>query len=202
MVKTLGGFSEDVFGELLETGKAAAKQAGQAVGKIGQAAGQQLGVSSAKQKPVLGGEARNLAPRRDLRPQVEEGGIKDLLPKPVPEERVAQLKQQDALERSKGIDQTRAQLNVLKISRYQELQQRIAEEQKKREEIPQYEAGKTGIRTMEEKVKAMEKQKEEEEKIKKEDTGPLLPDSGSNMPGLPSVKAKKGTHEMGKKLMG
>jgi hypothetical protein len=175
----------DTFGEILETGKSVLQQAGQVPKQIVQTAGQQI---SSKKGPMAmedqeaGG--RNLGP---------EPNITDVLPKPVPLEKMKQLQQQDVLKSQKGLDATRSQLKAMQIRRYQELQGKISQEEQKREEIRADEASKTGYRTLEEKADWMEEQRRKEEEEKKKGLGmePVMPKSSSNMPGLLGLKRKQ-----------
>jgi hypothetical protein len=192
--------AQDVFGELLETGKTAAQQAGKLPGQIIKSAGQQIsGKQPSPQFPA--GELK----KEVVKPKIEPG-VKgqDLLGKPLSPEKMNQLKRKDILARNKGLNQVRAQLGVEKIKRYQEWQQRIAEEGKKKEEIPEYEQAKTGYRTLKEKAEWLAEQRKKEEEAQKKKQGPLLPTSATGkMPGMDRmVKPKMGTKEMGKKTIG
>lgn len=191
----------DAFGELLETGKAAAKQAGQIPGQIVKTAGQQISGKKSGSKTPSPEELKKATAGLEAK---QEKGIKELLGKPVPPEKMNQLKQKDVLERNKGLDDVRSKLGVEKIKRYQNLQQKILEEEKKKEtEIPEYEAGKTGIRTVEEKIEVIKEQEQEAEEKAKKDQEPLMPSSAQKMPGLDRMtKGKKGTKELGKKKLG
>jgi hypothetical protein len=178
------------FGELLETGKAAAQQAGKIPGQIAQAAGQQIsGKKPTPQIPQVG-EAKKGAIKPDIKP---EEGIKDLLGKPLPPEKMAQLKQKDALGSNKNLDEVRSKLGVEKIKRYQELQQKIGQEEQKREEIRADEAGKTGYRTLEEKAEYMEEKRKKEVEAQVKDQGSLLPSSPSKTPGIGLQRKKTQT---------
>ncbi len=190
----------DTFGEILETGKSTAQQAGKLPGQVIKTAGQQISGKQPSLQISQGGESKKSALRPEMKP---EEGIKELLGKPLPQEKMVQLKQKDVLERNKGLDEVRSKLGVEKIKRYQEMQQRITQEQKKKEEVPESEQAKTGYRTLEEKAKWLEAQRKKEEEEKGKEQGPLLPESAEKMPGLDRIlKPKKGTKEMGKKVIG
>lgn len=173
----------DTFGEILETGKTALSQAGQVPKQIAKAAGQQISgkkrAITSEDKPAAGSDLGSTA------------NITDILPQPVPEEKMKQLKQKDVLKSQKDLDETRSQLKAMQIRRYQELQQKIGQEEQKREEISSSEQAQTGARTLEEKVEWMEEQRKKAAEEKEKDVGPLMPKSNSNMPGLPGLKRKQ-----------
>ena len=175
----------DTFGEILETGKSVLRQTGQVPKQIIKTAGQQIG---GKKGPTVVEDQQ--AGGKNLGP---EPNITDVLPKPVPLEKLKQMQQQDVLKSQKSLDATRSQLKAMQIRRYQKLQGEINKEEQKRDEIRAEEAGKTGYRTLEEKVVWIEEQKKKKEKKKKKDLGiePLMPKSSSNMPGLPGLKRKQ-----------
>ena len=193
MMKKIG----QAFGdELLKTGRQAGKQASQlAPGKLaGAAADQVLGGPK-------GGEKGIEAIKRGKGSNPKQSSV------PVADQRkMDQLKQKDALEREAGLSMTRAELEKVKIKRYQEMQrEQLKESQKKEGEIPAYEAGKPGDpRTLEEREEMIKKQRKKEDK--KKAAGPKLPESTSKRPGLRGIlgkiKGKKGTREIGKGQLG
>jgi len=200
MVKRIGG---DIFGELFETGKSTAKQIGQMPGKIIKTAGQQIAGSTSNAKLPKKIEGKLSSSKPDTKP---DKGIGDLLPKSIDEKKMAQLKHSDTVERERGLTAARLELEKMKIQRYQRLQQEISNEEKKKEEEEKqgmriYEKGKPGApQTLEEKAELIRKKREEEEKKRQ---GPLLPKSAEKTPSLERiVKPKKGTKELGKKIIG
>lgn len=113
MVKGLGSFGEDLVGELIETG---------------QAAGQQLKSISPKAvaKTALeqiSGQAPSSSGSGNLSP-----GLEDLKNKKVPPPQLQKMQQQDAQKSQQQLDNTRIELNQLKIQkthRYQQIQEDI-----------------------------------------------------------------------------
>jgi len=199
MVKRIGG---DVFGELLETGKAVAKQAKKQISpvKIAKTAAQQIKGSS-KQKFPKKLEGKSLGSQMGAK---SSGGIEGLLPKAVGGEQMKELKQNDAIKSRKELDKTRSGLAQIKIRRYQEMQRKVLEAGKEKDqEIRAYEAGKPGSpRTWKEKEEMIE---EQQEKAKEQEGKAIAPITSKQSKGMRSgarVKQKQGSREIGKKLMG
>lgn len=194
----------DGFGELLETGKAVKKQAGQiAPGKIARTAVSQL-TGTGKQPPAPKLPVTREKTALDSRSNGKGPG--DLTPQAMSEEEMKAMQQKDAARKEQGISSARAQLEQIKIQRYQTTQQEILAEQRKKEQgqLPAYEAGKPGAaRTVQERLK-MEARKRKEEEEKKMSV--QLPKSERKLPGLGGIfgriREKRGTKEVGKKTIG
>ena len=199
MVKNIG---RQVFGELLETGKSTAQQAKQiSPVKIAKTAASQLTGSRSSSKPGLKGTGEKSV---KVGPKTQEEGIKDMLPKSMGKKEMTQLEQKDALKKGKGLSEARSELERIKIQRYQKLQREIlTEEQRKEEEIPAYEAGKPGgARTLKERAELLAKKREKEEEEKKKAITQPTSKRPRGMGIFGRVKSKKGTKELGKKMIG
>ena len=195
MVRRVTG---DVFGELLETGKAVVKQAKQvSPAKIAKTAANQLTGSTSD------GKGKGIQ-EKGLQAGVKPNGIKDALPELVDPKKMTELQQKEAFQKEKGLSQARSGLERIKIQRYQKLQQEIlTEEKKKEQEIRAYEAGKPGAaRTHEEKAKLIAEQRKKQEEEKGKAIAPPTSKQPRGMGIFGKVKSKKGTKELGKKTIG
>lgn len=198
MVKNIG---RQVFGELLETGKSTAQQAKQISPiKIAKTAAGQLTGSSSSSKPGIKG-IREKGARTGSK---AEEKIKDMPPTPIGKKKIANLEQRDAFKKERGLSEARSELERIKIQRYQKLQREILTEEKGREEeIPAYEAGKPGgARTLKERAELLAKKREKEEKEKKKAIAQPTSKRPRGMGIFGKVKSKKGTKELGKKMLG
>lgn len=180
------GLTRDVFGELLETGKAAKKQASQiGPGKILSTAGKQLFGAGKAKKPEK--EDETFKEMMKVGEKDKKEGAFD--PTKVTNQQLQQMRTKDARQ---------------SLENYRKVQQQLLELylKEKREELPVYQAGKPGAaRTYKEEKELIEKKrKEEEEKKKKKKKGlfgGLLPQSARRMPRLGIfVKQKTGTGEI------
>ena len=197
MVRRVTG---DVFGELLETGKAAAKQAKQiSPVKIAKTAAGQLTGSRSSQPNLKGAREKGIRV-----PSKTEEGIAEILPKSVSKKEMAQLQQKDNFQKEKGLSETRSGLERIKIQRYQRLQQKILEEERRKEQkIPAYEAGKPkAARTHEEKAELIAEARKKEEEEKKKPIAQPTSKEPRGMGIFARVRSKKGTKELGKKTFG
>lgn len=186
----------DAFGELLETGKVAVKQAKQiSPVKIAKTAAGQLTGSASRDKGVQ---------EKALEASVKSEGIKDALPEAVDPKKMQKLQQNEAHQKEKGLSEARSGLERIKIQRYQRLQQEIlTEEKKKEQEISAYEAGKPGAaRTHEEKAELIAEQRKKQEEEKEKAIAQPTSKQPRGMGIFARVKQKKGTKELGKKMLG
>jgi trichohyalin len=108
-------------------------------------------------------------------------------------EQLSQLRTADDKERSQGLSKTRAELERMKIKRYQEIQQ----------EQLQAARGRDQEKEEKQKQEEMEKEEKKQEEEEKKAQGPLMPESVRKQPGLDRIgrqtKHKKGTKELGRK---
>ncbi len=111
-----GSFGDEVLGELIETGSAAAQQIKQIPKAVVKTATEQITGKPASQQG-------NLPP-----------GLEDLKDKKIPPDKLKQLQQQDAQKSKADLDATRINLNQLKINRYQQIQQEVAKAEQERDQ--------------------------------------------------------------------
>jgi uncharacterized protein YeeX (DUF496 family) len=163
--------AQDVIGELLETGQQAVKQVAGVPKQVAQTA---IGKT---QTPPTGPSTESTGLKS---PTGDPSGDFLATSSPAGDDPLKQLVQQDNQKRVEGIDRVRQELTVLKIKRYNEIQQEIQKvRQQKEEEIPEYVAGQPGApRTREEQL---EQQKKQAKQVKKEQAK----DGGAQLPGGP-----------------
>lgn len=182
--------ASDLFEEALETGQTLVSQAKQispgqiaktAIGQVAGLPGQQAGSSKKSGEEKTGPVQAGLVKPEEIIEQLY--GTK----KPVNPQQIAQMKQADAVKKEEGISRTKAELQAIKLRRYQEMQQKIlVEEHRREQEIPESEAGRPGApRTWEEKAEMIEKQKKEDSL--RQDGRVQPPSSPRTGPGVGSV---------------
>lgn len=107
--------AQDVFGEILETGRSTARQAKQT---------SPAKIASKAMEQVTGQLSSDDIP-----------GLEDLKAKKMPPAKLWQKKQQDAVKSSQDISSTRLALKRLIVQRYQQMQDKIKQSREKKEQV-------------------------------------------------------------------